>query len=608
MYSSVYCRAKRYSYLNTFRSSHRQEWNPSVSIEYLNDIILLLAAAVIAVPLFQCLGLGAIPGFLVAGIVLGPSGLGYIENYDEIAHLAELGVVLLLFVIGIEIKPSRLWKMKSLVLGLGTLQVLVTGSLITVIAHQLLDTSWKISLLIGASLALSSTAFVLQLLRERKLLYSEYGRPSVAILLLQDLAVIPLLVFVSLIAAPELTIAEDIFIALAEALAILALIIIAARYVLNPLLKVLARFGSPEIFTASALLLVLGTAQAMESVGLSMAMGAFTAGLLIADSSYRHQIVAEIQPFRGLLLGLFFMTMGMSLNFELFLSDPLVLLLVVVALMAVKFITLWPLSHLFGIQQKVSVSVALLLAQSGEFALVLFALAKGMGVLDELLFQHLLIIVMLSMLATPVLEKLAYRVYLASQRDSTKMSDADADADADADGTGQEAKPVILAGFGRMGNRIGYILESMQVPFVAIDTDASLVARGRAEGKSVYFGDAQRPEVLRAAGVIDAALVIVSIDDIDARERVVSSLHSAFPEVPVFARGHDLANCRSLGGLGAYFTVSETLEASAELARAALLYMGAEVSAVEAAVKDFRQGYYGRINKNKSNQEAERDL
>ena len=601
MYSSVYCCAKRYSYLSDFRPSSRQEWNPSVSVEYLTDIIILLAAAVIAVPVFQSLGLGAIPGFLVAGIVLGPSGFGYIENYDEIAHLAELGVVLLLFVIGIEIKPSRLWKMKRLVLGLGTLQVLITGGLITVIVHEFLGTSWKISLLIGSALALSSTAFVLQLLRERKLLYSEYGRPAVAILLLQDLAVIPLLVFVSLIAAPELTIAEDIFIALAEAFAILALIIVAARYVLNPLLKVLARFGSPEIFTASALLLVLGTAQAMESIGLSMAMGAFTAGLLIADSSYRHQIVAEIQPFRGLLLGLFFMTMGMSLNLELFLGNPLVLLLVVVALMAVKFITLWPLSRLFYIQQKASVSVALLLAQSGEFALVLFALANGMGLLDELLFQHLLIVVMLSMLATPVLEMLAYRVFSASQRDSAMMSDADADADADADvdGTGQEARPVILAGFGRMGHRIGYILESMQVSYVAIDTDASLVARGRAEGKSVYFGDAQRPEVLRAAGIVDAALVIVSIDDLEARESVVSSLHSAFPDIPVFARGHDLANCRSLGGLGAYFTVSETLEASAELARAALLYMGAESPAVAAAVKKFRKDYYGRINKDK---------
>jgi len=562
-----------------------------VNNEYLIDIILLLSAAVIVVPLFQALRLGAIPGFLVAGTVLGPSGLGYIENFDEIAHLAELGVVLLLFIIGIEINPSRLWKMKGLVLGLGTLQVLITGGLITVIAHEFLDSSWKVSLLIGSALALSSTAFVLQLLTDRKMLSSEYGRPSVAVLLLQDLAVIPLLAFVSLMAAPELTIAEDVFLALAEALVILFLIIIAARYILNPLLNLLVRFGSPEIFTASALLLVLGTALAMESIGLSMAMGAFIAGLLIADSSYRHQIIAEIQPFRGLLLGLFFMTMGMSLDLDLFLDNPLVLLSVVVVLMAVKFITLWPLSRLFGIQQKASISVALLLAQSGEFALVLFALAYGMGLLDELLFQHLLIVVMLSMLATPALERLAHRIFLASGRSITTIPDIDIGEAV------QDARPVILVGFGRMGHRIGYIMELMKVPYVAIDRDASVVDRERAEGKSVYFGDAQRPEVLRVAGAADAPLVIISIDDLEATEQVVSSLHSAFPDMPIFARGHDLGKCRDLKALGAHFTVSETLEASAELARAALFHIGSEDPAVEVALEHFRNDYYERINK-----------
>ena len=562
-----------------------------MNIEYLTDIVILLSAAVVAVPLFQSLGLGAIPGFLVAGMVLGPSGLGFIEDYNEIAHLAELGVVLLLFVIGIEINPSRLWKIKGLVLGLGTLQVLMTGGLITVIVHEFLHTSWKVSLLVGLALSLSSTAFVLQLLTERKLLSSEYGRPSVAILLLQDLAVVPLLALVSLMAVPELTIAEDIFIALAEALIILVLVIVAARFILNPLLKLLARFGSPEIFTASALLLVLGSALSMEHAGLSMAMGAFIAGLLIADSSYRHQIMAEIQPFRGLLLGLFFMSMGMSLNLDLFLGNPLVLLGVVIALMTVKAITLWPLSHLFGIKAEASISVALLLAQSGEFALVLFALAKGQGLLDETLFQHLLIVVLLSMLATPALEKLAYRISSTVRKSITTMPDIDVG------GIEQDAKPVILAGFRRMGHRIGYILDLMEVPYVAIDTDASLVDRERAEGKSVYFGDAQRPEVLRAAGAADAPFVIVSIDDLEAAERVVSSLHSVFPDVPVFARGHDLIKCRDLKALGAHFTVSETLEASAELARAALLHMGAEDPEVEVALEQFRKDYYGRISK-----------
>ncbi len=561
-----------------------------MNIEYLTDIIILLAAAVIAVPLFQSLGLGAIPGFLIAGIVLGPSGLGYIENYDEIRHLAELGVVLLLFVIGIKINPSRLWKMKKLVLGLGSLQILITGSVITLIVHLFLDSSWKISLLIGSALALSSTAFVIQLLTERKVLFTAYGKTSVAVLLLQDLAVVPLLAYVSLIATPELTIVEDVFFALAEALVILVLIIVTARYVLNPLLNMLVRFGSPEIFTASALLLVLGSALAMESIGLSMAMGAFIAGLLIADSSYRHQINAEIQPFRGLLLGLFFMTMGMSLSLDRFLDNPLVFLAIVIALMTVKFLTLWPLSHLFGLKGKVSISVALLLAQGGEFALVLFALAKGKGLLDEVLFQQLLIVVLLSMLATPALEKLAFRIFSASRKNVTSIHDVDTM-------TEQDSRPVILVGFGRMGRRIGCIMELMKVPYVAIDSDVSIVEREHAEGKSVYFGDAQQPEVLRAAGVADALLVIISIDDFEATERVVSSLHSEFPDVHVFARGHDLIKCRDLKAHGAHFTVSETLEASAELAHAALLYIGAEDSNIKLALKSFRSEYYGRINR-----------
>lgn len=561
-----------------------------MNIEYLTDIIILLSAAVIAVPLFQLLGLGAIPGFLVAGVVLGPSGLGYIENYDEIAHFAELGVVLLLFVIGIEINPARLWKMKGLVLGLGSLQVLVTGAVITFISHGLLDVSWEISILIGLALALSSTAFVLQLLADRKMLSSAYGSPAVAVLLLQDLAVVPLLAFVSLMATPELTVAEDVFFALAESLVILTLVIVAARYVLNPLFNMLARFGSPEIFTASALLLVLGSAQAMESLGLSMAMGAFIAGLLIADSSYRHQIIAEIQPFRGLLLGLFFMSMGMSLNLDRFLDHPLLLLAIVLALILVKFIALWFLAHLTGVKQRASVSVALLLAQGGEFALVLFALAKGLGLLDETLFQQLLIVVLLSMLVTPALEKLAYRIFIASRKSTSLKPDIDFEMPEPG------SRPVILAGFGRMGHRVGYIMELMKVPYIAIEMDVSIVERERAAGKSVYFGDAQRSEVLRAAGVADASLVIVSIDNREATERVVSSLHASFPDVPVFARGHDLVTCRELVGLGAHFTVSETLEASAEIAHAALLHMGAEDKLVDAALEHFRDDYYGQIN------------
>ena len=294
-----------------------------MGLAYLTDIIILLAAAVVAVPLARVIGLGTVPGFLLAGIVVGPSVLGLIDNSEEISHLAELGVVLLLFIIGIELKPSRLWVMRRLVFGLGTMQVLVTGALITLAAALLFSLPMRSALLIGSALALSSTAFVLQLLTEQKMLMSGYGRDSIAILLFQDLAVVPLLALVSMLAMPELSVTEDVGLALLEGLVILALIILGGRYLLQPILHRVAVFGSPELFTATAVLLVLGTATLTAQIGLSMAMGAFVAGLLVADSDYRHQVVAEIQPFRGLLIGLFFMSMGMALSLEHLFNAPL---------------------------------------------------------------------------------------------------------------------------------------------------------------------------------------------------------------------------------------------------------------------------------------------
>lgn len=556
--------------------------------EYLIDIIILLSAAILIVPIFQFLGVGAISGFLVAGIALGPSGLGYIQDYDEIARFAELGVIFLLFVIGIEINPSRFWKMRKFVLGLGTLQVLITGGLITVITHLLLGVNWELSLLIGLALALSSTAFVLQLLTERKALSSKYGKPALAVLLLQDLAVVPLLAFVSFLNNPDLSIFEDVLFALGEAVVILILIIAVARYILNPILNILARFGSPEIFTASALLLVLGSAQAMELIGLSMAMGAFIAGLLIADSLYRHEIMAEVLPFRGLLLGLFFMSMGMSLNISVFLDNVEWFLGATLALIAIKFFTLWPLAKAFGVKKKPAMSVALLLAQSGEFALILFALAKSIGLLEEALFQQLLILVLLSMFATPLLDYLANRVFISSIKNKGIVSQ-------NITAKKQSEQPAILAGYGRMGHRIGHILELMNIRYVAIDIDPDVVTRERLNGKPVYCGDVQQLDVLKGFGAENAPFVIVSIDDVEVAELVVSSLHTQFPEVPIFARGHDLATCRDLKVKGAHFTASETLEASAELARKALLHNGAEEPEVNIVLNQFRKDYYGRI-------------
>jgi monovalent cation:proton antiporter-2 (CPA2) family protein len=550
---------------------------------YLTDLIVVLGAAVIAVPLFQAVRLGAVPGFLVAGVVIGPSGFGLIDNVTEIANLAELGVVLLLFVIGIELRPARLWMMRRLVFGLGALQVTVTGAALIVLAYLVFEIPLRAAILIGPALALSSTAFVLQLLTEQKLLGSAYGRTSFAVLLLQDLAVVPLLALVTLLAMPEMSIGTDVALALGEALLILALVIVGGRYLLHPVLHRVARAGSPELFTASAVLLVMGAAVVTEHIGLSMAMGAFLAGLLIADSAYRHQVMAEVHSFRGLLLGLFFVSMGMSLNLDEFLARPLLSLGLVGSLMALKVLLLWPLTLMFGLDGRAGLAVALILGQSGEFALVLFALAHQNELLADGLFQQLLVIVLLSMLATPPLAELAKR--LASRQPSAPLEPEEEPSTA----------PVILAGFGRVGHRIGRILKMANLPYVAIDKNAERVLARRAEGHPVFYGDATQPEVLRGMGINEDSLVIVTLDDLQAAERLVAALHQAYPGMEIVARGTDAAQCLGLQRRGATMTVSETLEASLEMARAALDRVGGPDIEASAILERFKQRYYAEV-------------
>ena len=544
---------------------------------YLLDIVILLAAAVIAVPLFRAAGLGAVPGFLVAGVLVGPYGLALIDNVTEVGQLAELGVVLLLFVIGIELKPARLWLMRRLVFGLGTLQFVLTGALLTAGVYFVFDVPFRTAILIGPALALSSTAFVMQLLAEQKMLRSEYGRASFSVLLLQDLAVVPLLALVPLLAAPTLTIGADIALALAQAIGILLLAIVGGRYLLQPILHRVTGARNREVFTALAVLLVLGSALLTEAVGLSMAMGAFIAGLLIADSPFRHGVIAEIQPFRGLLLGLFFMSMGMSLNLGEFFAQPLTVLGMLVALVTLKFVVLWALALSFGLRTKVGAAVAMLLSQSGEFGLVLFAYTHQVQLMSTDLYVQLLLVIVLSMLVTPPLAYLA-RQLAAARTDQQKANDEV-----------PTRAPVVLAGFGRVGCHIGQMLTSAGEPYVAIDTDSSLVLRERANGHHIFYGDARRPEVLRAVGVKDADLVIVTVDDSAATENIVAALHQAYPDVTILARGHDADHCRKLRKLGAKIAVSETLGASLELAREVLIRDDRDTAKVEALLRRFHQ-------------------
>lgn len=554
-----------------------------MTANYILDIVILLAAAVVAVPMFRVVGLGAVPGFLIAGVAVGPSGLALIDNVTEIGRMAELGVVLLLFVIGIELKPSRLWAMRRLVFGLGTLQVISTGVLITAAVHLLLDVTLRAAAVIGPALALSSTAFVLQILAERRALHSEYGRPSLAVLLLQDLAVVPLLALVPLLATRHLSVGTDFAIALVEAVVILLAVVAGGRYLLQPLLHRVAQSRSKEIFTAVTVLLVLSSALLTEHLGLSMAMGAFMAGLLIADSPFRHEVIAEIEPFRGLLLGLFFMSMGMSLEVSQFIGQPFLTVGLVCALIVIKFCVLWSLAVTFGLGARTGAAVALLLAQSGEFGLVLFAYAFESALLDTRLFQQLLLVVVLSMLLTPLLAHLAQRLASTETRPTPDRFEESPNA------------PVVLAGFGRVGRRIGEMLTSAGLPYVAIDQDSTLVLRERTKGYQVFYGDARKPDVLRSLGVADASLVIVTVNDFGAAESIVASLHRAHPDLTILARGHDASQCQALRKLGASLAISENLEASLDLAREALLHELVGADQTEELLRRFRADYYAKF-------------
>lgn len=550
---------------------------------YLVDIMIMLMAAVIAVPLLQAGKLGAVPGFLIAGVIVGPSGFGLISNITEIGHLAEIGVVLLLFVIGIELKPSSLWLIKRLVFGLGALQVLVTGALLCGAMVMFFDIPLRSAILIGPALSLSSTAFVLQLLAEKRQLTSVFGKSSIAVLLFQDLAVIPLLVLVPLLAMPEMSIGEDIGFALVKSLLILGLVVLVGRYFFHPILHRVALSGNSEVFTASAVLIVLGASLATEYVGLSMGMGAFLAGSLISDSFYKHQVMAEIRPFRGLLLGLFFMSMGMSVNLELFFDYPLLSLALALALMFTKALVLFPIAYLYGLKVKNSIAVALVLSQSGEFALVLFALAHQSNLLSELLYQQLLLIVLLSMLATPLLFNLAQKVIREKENAGEKNTANPIKA------------PIVIAGFGRVGRRVGEILSIAGEDFVALDCNALVVENERENGHPVFFGDVRKPELLKAAGAKDAQIIIVTLNGLSASQQVVSSLRKAHPETIIYARGYSMKQCCELRSLGATNVVSENIEASLELARMALMDTGVSKLKQEKILKDYRVSYHTKI-------------
>ncbi|NIA70753.1 glutathione-regulated potassium-efflux system protein KefB [Pelagibius litoralis] len=539
---------------------------------------IFLGAAVVAVPLSKRLGFGAILGYLAAGLAIGPGGFGLISEVDAILHFAEFGVVLLLFVIGLELQPSRLWAMRKSVFGLGLAQVLVTAVPLA-LAALLYGLTVETAVIVGLSLALSSTAFALQSLAEKNELTTRHGRSAFSILLFQDLAVIPLLALIPLLAPGSGDSgASGGWIEAAKVLAVLAAVIVGGRYLLRYVLRIVAITKVREIFTAMALLTVTGTALIMESIGLSMALGAFLAGVLLADSEYRHALEADIEPFKGLLLGLFFIAVGMSLNISLIFESPLEILGWVAFLMATKGLVLVAIARTAGLTWASSRNLAAAISQGGEFAFVIFGIAVASQLMDGGLAELLIVVVTLSMAATPLVA--AANTWLLARRSGP--------AEEPAKPIVPEENQVIIAGFGRFGQIVARILRARKIGFTALDVSAEQVDFVKRFGNKIYYGDASRLDLLRAAQADKAVIFVLAIDDVEASLQTAATVSENFPNLTIYARARNRKHAHRLMDLGVTIIRRETLNASLDLSRAVLTGLGLPASEAERTVKTFQ--------------------
>lgn len=542
--------------------------------------LVFLLAAVIAVPLFKRFGLGAVLGYLAAGVVLGPDGVRVIADAEPVLAASEIGVVMMLFVIGLELSLPRLKVMRKSVFGAGGLQVALTGAALGGLA-LLGNLSWQAALVIGLGLAFSSTAVSLQLLAERKTLGSEHGRLAFAILLFQDLAAIPLIAAIPLLGKAAATTPEPIWIATLKAIAAIGVVIIGGRYLLRQLFRGAARIGVPEMLTASALLAVLGAAWVMQLAGLSMGLGAFLAGVLLADSEFRHEIESQIEPFKGLLLGLFFMAVGMSIDIDRVVDEPVVIAVGVAVLLAVKFAILVAVGLRAGrLDLREALRLGSVMALGGEFAFVIFTEADKVDLIDAAMHDRLVAIVGVSMALTPLLMIAVAR--LIGLRPAPKP-EREFDALPD-DGHPQ----VIIAGFGRFGQIVARLLIAQRIPFVALETDAQHVDFMRRFGNKIYYGNPERPELLRAAGAAHARIFIDAIDNPEASLRTARVVRRLYPDLKVFARAHDRRHAWQLMDLGVE-VFRETFASGLEMGREVLVAMGVPREVAVDRTQRFRE-------------------
>ncbi|MGE5565737.1 MAG: monovalent cation:proton antiporter-2 (CPA2) family protein [Parcubacteria group bacterium] len=553
--------------------------------------LVYLAAGVVSVPIAKRLGLGSVLGYLIAGAVIGPFALSLVGQQADVMRFAEFGVVILLFLIGLEVRPALLWSMRKTIFGLGGAQVTASAAAIGG-AAMLLGLPWQTALAVGLVLAMSSTAIVLQTLDEKGLRQGPVGRAAFGVLLLQDLAVIPLFALLPLLATAPARGAVDVqdgnlaseLPAWAQTLAVFAavgLVVGVGRYLVRPLFRFIAKAQLREIFTASALLIVIGVAALMQMVGLSPALGAFLAGVVLAESEFRRELEADIEPFRGLLLGLFFITVGASLDLRLVAHEPVLLLGIVFGLMALKFAVMFGIARLFGAPTRGAAAVATALSQGGEFAFVLLTFTVGAGVIPPQLAALLTAAVAVSMALTPLAMVAYEQIAIAA--------DAAIPAVQHPDPTFDDGEPdIIVAGFGRFGQIVQRLLAANGMRATTLDSDIEQIEVLRRFGRRVHYGDATRLDLLRAAGAERAKMLIVAIDDKEKATELVETARQAFPNLTVVARAWDRPHAYELLNSGAHEVERETFEGALALSQKALERLGYSATKAKKAVDLFR--------------------
>jgi len=547
----------------------------------LTNALIYLAAAVVAVPLAKRLGLGAVLGYLLAGMAIGPWGLKLIGDVEDILHFSEFGVVLLLFVIGLELEPSRLWSLRRQIFGWGAAQVLLVAAALFG-AALLVGIDWRVALIASLGLSLSSTAIALATLGERNLMGTPAGQAGFALLLFQDIAAIPMIALVPVlgVAVADSTHAGGWQNA-ARLVAVIAGVVVGGRYLVRPALRIIAKAGMREIFTAFALLLVIAISLLMQWVGMSMALGAFMAGVLLADSEYRHALETDLEPFKGLLLGLFFIAVGMSVDFGVFLAKPWIILGLVLGFLAIKLAVLFLLSFRFGIARGQRWLFAFLLSQGGEFAFVVFGAAATARVFAPETGSLLVAVVALSMVSTPLLLLFHDKVLEPRYRGQNKREPDAIDDD--------NEDHVIIAGFGRFGQIIGRLLNANRIKLTILDHDPDQIELLRGFGFKVFYGDATRIDLLTAAGAAKARALVLAIDDIDDSLALADAVRENFPDLPILARARNVTHMYQLMDRGVAIIERETFESALQLGRRALSQLGFGAYRAREAMLKFRE-------------------